>query len=222
MMNKPVIGVAVAVVVIAGGGWYFLSHRKTPPPPEVPAAVVSEAPPDEPPIQHPLPAVTSGSPQPALPPLVDSDMPLLEALGNLAGKQSVMNFVKPEGLVRNMVVTIDNLPRQKVAVDKRPVSPVGGTFVVQGDSAHSSADRAWRAIHRLVQVIDVLLATPQPQGTIDLVRPNVLYTFADPALEARPAGQKLLIRMGPENAAKIKAKLMQLRAALTAAPPPKQ
>jgi hypothetical protein len=72
---------------------------------------------------------------------------------------------------------------------------------------------------RLVQVIDVLLATPQISGPIDLVRPNVMYTYADPTLEARPAGQKLLIRMGPENAAVIKAKLVELRAAVTAAAP---
>ena len=70
-------------------------------------------------------------------------------------------------------------------------------------------------------MIDSLLATPQPAGPIELTRPNVMYTFADPALEARPAGQKLLLRMGPDNAAAIKAKLVELRAILTAAPPPK-
>jgi len=46
-----------------------------------------------------------------------------------------------------------------------------------------------------------------------------MYTYADPALEARPSGQKLLMRMGPDNAAAIKAKLMELRALITAAPP---
>jgi hypothetical protein len=69
---------------------------------------------------------------------------------------------------------------------------------------------------RLVEVIDVMLATPNPKGPIQLVRPNVMYTFADPALEARPAGQKLLIRMGPENAQAIKAKLTELRSVITA------
>jgi hypothetical protein len=72
---------------------------------------------------------------------------------------------------------------------------------------------------RLVQVIDVLLATPQITGPVELVRPNVMYTFADPKLESRPAGQKVLIRMGPDNAAAVKAKLMELRAIITAAPP---
>jgi hypothetical protein len=70
-----------------------------------------------------------------------------------------------------------------------------------------------------VQVIDSLSNAPEPVGPIALVRPNVMYTFADPALESRPAGQKLLIRMGPDNAAAVKAKLAELRAAITAAPP---
>ena len=42
---------------------------------------------------------------------------------------------------------------------------------------------------RLVQVIDSLLATPEPSGPIELTRPNVLYTYADPKLEALPAGR---------------------------------
>jgi hypothetical protein len=69
---------------------------------------------------------------------------------------------------------------------------------------------------RLVEVIDAMLATPEPKGPIQLVRPNVMYVYADPALEARPAGQKLLIRMGPENAQAVKAKLKELRAIITA------
>ena len=72
---------------------------------------------------------------------------------------------------------------------------------------------------RLIQVIDSLLATPQPSGPIELTRPNVLYTFADPKLEALPAGEKLLLRMGPDNAAVVKAKLKELRAIIAAAPP---
>ncbi len=72
---------------------------------------------------------------------------------------------------------------------------------------------------RLVAVIDSLLAAPEPSGPIELSRPNVMYTFADPTLEALPAGQKMLIRMGPENAAVIKSKLKELRAIVTAGRP---
>lgn len=68
---------------------------------------------------------------------------------------------------------------------------------------------------RFVEVIDHLLATPEVQEPVRLVRPKVYYQFADPALEALSAGQKILIRVGPDNAARIKAKLRGLRQALT-------
>ena len=72
---------------------------------------------------------------------------------------------------------------------------------------------------RLVEVIDDLLAAPQVDGAIRLVRPKIYYLFADPALEALSAGQKILIRIGPENAAKAKAKLHEIRSALVAKAP---
>jgi hypothetical protein len=68
---------------------------------------------------------------------------------------------------------------------------------------------------RLVEVIDHLLATPSVPGPIKLAQPHVLYEFADPALEARSAGQKILIRIGPDNAARVKAKLRELRRQVT-------
>lgn len=64
---------------------------------------------------------------------------------------------------------------------------------------------------RLVEVIDHLLETPDIDGPIELVQPKVLYEFRDPELEARTAGQKLLLRMGRENAAVVKAKLREIR-----------
>jgi hypothetical protein len=73
---------------------------------------------------------------------------------------------------------------------------------------------------RLVEVIDHLLETPEVQGQIPLSRPNVQYEFADPKLEALSAGQKLLIRMGPQNAKGVKDKLRELKASLEAAAPP--
>lgn len=64
---------------------------------------------------------------------------------------------------------------------------------------------------RAVKIIDHLLATPEVQGPIELVRPKVLYLFADPALEQRSWGQKALIRMGTQNATRVKSKLRELR-----------
>jgi hypothetical protein len=69
---------------------------------------------------------------------------------------------------------------------------------------------------RFVEVIDHLLAAPEVRDPVRLVRPKVFYQFADPALEALSAGQKILIRVGPDNAARIKARLRELRQALTA------
>ena len=48
-------------------------------------------------------------------------------------------------------------------------------------------------------------------GPIALVQPGAFYQYADPALEGLSAGQKLLLRMGTENAAVIKKKLTELR-----------
>ena len=259
-INKPLIGVALAVAIAAFGGWYYWhTHHAAIPPPAAVAATppaVPAAPDDA--IEHPVPA---GEPSKTpLPELGDSDGALSAALSE-AGGGAVTHYLVADNIVRHIVVTVDNLPRQKVAVDKRPIMPTAGIFAAEGDELHGTLDsqnfqryqplvsllqeadmqrlaavylrfyplfqKAYQDlgypngyfIDRLVQVIDVLLATPQVTGPIDLVRPNVMYLFADPTLEARPAGQKLLIRMGPANAAAVKAKLTELRAIITTAAP---
>ncbi len=67
---------------------------------------------------------------------------------------------------------------------------------------------------RLVEVIDHLLATPMPEQAMVLVRPNVLYEFSDPDLESLSSGQKLMLRMGPDNSATLKRLLEKFRAKL--------
>ncbi len=67
---------------------------------------------------------------------------------------------------------------------------------------------------RLVEVIDHLMAAPEVQGPVMLTQPKILYHFADPELEALSAGQKILVRMGSENALKVKAKLREIRSAV--------
>jgi len=64
---------------------------------------------------------------------------------------------------------------------------------------------------RLVEVIDHLLTTPDSGDNVQLVRPHVLYKFEDPALESLSSGQKLLLRMGDQHAASVKAVLQDLR-----------
>ncbi len=67
---------------------------------------------------------------------------------------------------------------------------------------------------RLFEAIDNLLAAPDVTGPLALTQPKVLFEFADPALQELSAGQKVLVRMGPDNEAHVKAKLRELRKAL--------
>lgn len=66
----------------------------------------------------------------------------------------------------------------------------------------------------LIASIDNILAAPDAQGDLLLVRPKVFYQYADPALEQLPQTHKLMLRMGSENARSVKASLRQLRARL--------
>ena len=68
---------------------------------------------------------------------------------------------------------------------------------------------------RLIEVIDHLLAAPELPPNAKLVQPKVFYQFADPDLERRSAGQKIMMRIGNENAGRDKAKLQEIRNELT-------
>lgn len=260
-INKPLVGVALGVALAVFGGWYYW-HRHHVVPPQAPlvAAPAAPAPPTEEAIKHPMPLTVEPAKAP-LPALGESDTAFNTALDEAAGSPALSQYLVPESIIRHLVVTVDNLPRQKVAVEKRPLTSMRGALMADGDELHATLDpqnfqryeplvgalqqidmqrlasvymrfyplfqKAYQDLgypngyfnDRVVQVIDVLLATPLIEGPIDLVRPNVMYRFADPTLESRPAGQKLLIRMGPANAKAVKAKLTELRAIITAVSP---
>ena len=64
---------------------------------------------------------------------------------------------------------------------------------------------------RLQVALNDLLDAPEISGAITLVHPKVFYLFADPDLEKRSAGQKLLMRIGLDNERKVKAFLREFR-----------
>ena len=66
----------------------------------------------------------------------------------------------------------------------------------------------------LIAGLDLVLATPDLEGEIELVQPAVFYKFADPSLEGLADVQKLLLRAGPGNRSVISAKARRLRDAL--------
>jgi hypothetical protein len=75
---------------------------------------------------------------------------------------------------------------------------------------------------RLIAVIDHLLQAPEPKGPVQVrlvevkgdipsQRPWVRYEYVDPKLESMSSGQKIMVRMGPENEHKMKASLRGFR-----------
>ncbi|WP_160154660.1 DUF3014 domain-containing protein [Microbulbifer sp. ALW1] len=66
----------------------------------------------------------------------------------------------------------------------------------------------------VLAAIDQALAAPEIEGPIKLVRPTVYYKFEDEKLEKMPGLHKLMIRIGPDNAARVKEKLRELKASL--------
>ena len=234
----------MAVVAIAAGIYYGWQRQ--------PAETVPE-----PVVEHPIETPEA----PPLPALADSDAEVLVALDGLSGDGRIESLLIPEGIVRRITATVDNLSREKVATRIRAVRPMEQPFVAGGDDAapvlgpdnyarYAAQVRLVESLDvdqvvavyvrlyplfqeayeelgnpttyfndRVIEVIDHLLDAPEIRGEIPLRRPSVMYQFADPGLEARSAGQKLLIRMGPENAARIKAWLRGLRGRLANQPP---
>lgn len=262
--------VPLAVAVVAAGAYFTWLQR----PAEKPAVEPpprAEAPPapqpaPEPAIRHPIEEVRPDAKEPVttapLPALDEADKVVEDELASLVGRAPLEQFLVPNGFIRRVVATVDNLPRSKAPQKMWPAKPAGGRFVTSGDKDDirlapenyrrydpalrfmESVDsgrlvalyvrlyplfqQAYRELgypdkhfnDRLVEVIDHLLATPDVKGPIRLKKPWVMYEFADPALEARSAGQKTLIRMGPENAARVKAKLRDIRRQVTRQPLP--
>lgn len=64
---------------------------------------------------------------------------------------------------------------------------------------------------RLMFVINDLLAAPDVKEPVKLVQPLVVYKFADAGLEAKTIGQRIMLRVGSKNEAKLKAKLTEIK-----------
>ena len=250
--------VAVLVLAALGGAaaWWWLQREPPPPPPAASAAPAAPAAPSGP--RNPPPASDSAAP---LPPLDASDPAVRDSLAGVLGAQAVERFLVIDGVIRRVVATVDNLPREEYAARLNPVRPTPGTFATTGREdtlAVAPANAARYAPFvamvdavdtaklveiyardyplfqqayvelgypdghfndRLVEVIDHLLAAPDPPPGARLAQPHVLYEYADPELESLSAGHKAMLRLGRDNAARVKAKLAEIRARVAAQPP---
>ena len=249
--------VMAAAVVIAGALVWRSMHAPPPasdvasPPAPPPAASAGNAP------KYPIDAAAQADTPASLPAVGDSDPVLRDAMSGLFALVPLDRVFQLDAIAPRFVATIDNLPRQTVALQRMVVKPIGGSvataqsdgqILLRADNAARYAtyirvmeqadtqklvatyvryyplfQKAYQDLgypdgyfnDRLVEVIDHLIATPDVPAPVALAQPKVLYEFADPALEQRSAGQKLLIRMGPVNESRVKAKLRDIRRALT-------
>ena len=183
------------------------------------------------------------------------------ALAALFGRRVFEEFFTQRNIVRCIVATVDNLPREKVAQRLLPVKSASGPFLLAGDRGDPTIspanaarylpfitiaeavdtgalvaayvryyplfEQAYRELgypteyfnDRLVQAIDHLLKAPNLESPVRLVQRKVLYEYADAELEARSAGEKIMMRLGPQNSSRLKAKLRDIRRQLTGQTP---
>ncbi len=66
----------------------------------------------------------------------------------------------------------------------------------------------------IIRVLDRIISAPIFPGSIELKAASVNYTFVDADIESLPALEKQLIRMGPENTARLQTYAKTLRQAL--------
>jgi len=116
------------------------------------------------------------------------------------------------------------------SVDLRQVATLYARLYPQLQQAYEELGYPKRYFNdRLVEVIDQLLATPEPEGPLKVhlpaiavpvkpERPWVLYEFDDPALQSLSAGQRVLLRMGAANEQRVKVRLTEFRHLITRRP----
>jgi hypothetical protein len=126
MEHRPQLLLAAAAVVAAvGAGYYYWQMQgspQAPVPAQAPGAGGAR-------IEHPL-APVSGAP---LPPLADSDGALGAAIAALVHASALPEVFYPDRLARRWVATIDNLPREQVAIEVRALRPPGGPLATRGE-----------------------------------------------------------------------------------------
>lgn len=248
-LSFPLMAVAAAVALAATYAYYVLYESLTPPPLQAPVIAAAPAPAPKP---VPVPTAPTVEPWASLPHLDQSDALIRERLVDLMGRVPFAELVLPVALVRRIVATVDNLPRETAPRRVMPLAALPGPFVPSNFERYAPYVRVIEAIDekalvtdyarayplfqqayaelgfggrqfndRLLVAIDDLLSTPELEAPLELVRPKVHYEFASPDLETRSAGQKIMLRIGPDNAARVKAKLILVRRELIAASKPR-
>ena len=158
--------IPIVVVIGAGGALYYARKHNEPAP--APVAQTQAPPSVEPPVQHPIEQVADEKPLPAL---AESDSAVQDSLVGALGR-SIEQVLVPKDIVRHVVVTIDNLPRKKAAVQLWPVKPIGGELAVApGGEPTLSPDNAARyaPFIKIVKNADVAQVASRLQALLSAV-----------------------------------------------------
>jgi hypothetical protein len=132
-VTTPVLigGGAIAAILIAAAVWFFVLRDPEPPVVE-PEPVQQPVAADPTPAPTPRPELPPPEPEVPLPPLSSSDAEVAAAIGESFGPQVVSQYLNSDDIIRKLVVTIDNLARPTLPLDKRVVVATPGLFVVAG------------------------------------------------------------------------------------------
>jgi hypothetical protein len=129
-------GIIIAGIIGIAVYYRFFAQPPAPLPEktQVPQLIPPRQVADEDVVQHPIPETKE--PDGGLPPLNDSDQLVHDSLAGLFDPRAVEQMLNPENIVRHIVVTVDNLPRKKVAVEMRPlkVTPGATQVTTRGDT----------------------------------------------------------------------------------------
>lgn len=107
----------------------------------------------------------------------------------------------------------DGVAATVAAMDPEAVAKAYRTIRPRLNDAYKSLGQTEASVDVAVQqALDLLIATPIPEGPIEVIEgKGATWVFADPALEALPAAQKHLLRMGPRNTEAVVQALVQVR-----------
>jgi hypothetical protein len=101
------------------------------------------------------------------------------------------------------------------SIDAKASADLYATVKPRLEEAHRDLGELNTSFDRtLERAIVLLLETPVPDGPVRVEPHGIGYEFADPKLEALAPAQKQLLRMGPENARVVQAKLREIALAL--------
>ena len=139
--------IAAIVLVLAGIAAYFLWQRETSmPAASAPVPAASDSMPEAPAapaIEHPVDRIPTapGDNEHALPPLPgldESDAVARDSIATILNGDDFLRLLVPTAVIRHIVATVDNLPRQTIAIAILPVKPAGGPFVTAKDARGTS------------------------------------------------------------------------------------